>query len=57
MRLKFLPALALGTLTVLAASATSFTTAANAASDRPSYGECVSPPPNPSECERKYDTR
>jgi hypothetical protein len=57
MRLKLLTAFALGTLTVLGASATSFTTPALASNDRPTYGECASPPPNPKACETEYGTR
>jgi hypothetical protein len=54
MRLKLLTAFALGTLTVLAASATSFTGAALASDQRPSAGECASPPPNPTACDTQY---
>lgn len=56
MKLK-LTALAIGTLSLLAASTASFTTAALASSDRPTYGECASPPPNPKACETEYDVR
>jgi hypothetical protein len=56
MKLK-LTALAIGTLSLLAASTASFTTAALASDDRPTYGECASPPPNPKACETEYDVR
>lgn len=51
MRLKMLTALA---ITLFAASAIPGVTGAAFASDeRPSYGECASPPPNSAQCDKQ----